>query len=120
MATSKPISERTFFYGDSMTVLRILIALTIILSAQLSFSHSGRTNAYGCHTNHSTGDYHCHNPKRVETNKSSYRTPSSFEESKSSYSQSCCKTCKKGKACGDTCISKLEQCHKGVGCACDG
>lgn len=25
--------------------------------------HSGGTDARGCHTNHSTGDYHCHNPK---------------------------------------------------------
>lgn len=23
-------------------------------------AHSGRTNAQGCHTNRSTGDYHCH------------------------------------------------------------
>ncbi len=25
--------------------------------------HSGGTDAYGCHTNHKTGNYHCHNPK---------------------------------------------------------
>ena len=25
------------------------------------FSHSGGTNAAGCHTNHKTGGYHCHN-----------------------------------------------------------
>lgn len=28
-----------------------------------SFGHSGGTNAMGCHTNHRTGDYHCHTPK---------------------------------------------------------
>lgn len=27
-------------------------------------THSGGTDANGCHTNHATGDYHCHNPKR--------------------------------------------------------
>ncbi|MFZ5961529.1 hypothetical protein ACOXXX_01130 [Thalassococcus sp. BH17M4-6] len=32
----------------------------------------------------------------------------------------CCKTCRKGKACGDSCISRNKSCHKGVGCACDG
>lgn len=32
----------------------------------------------------------------------------------------CCKTCRKGKACGDSCISKTKTCRKGVGCACDG
>lgn len=25
--------------------------------------HSGGTDANGCHTNHKTGDYHCHKPK---------------------------------------------------------
>lgn len=32
----------------------------------------------------------------------------------------CCKVCRKGKACGDTCISRTYTCHKGPGCACDG
>jgi hypothetical protein len=32
----------------------------------------------------------------------------------------CCKICRKGKACGDTCISRAFTCHKGPGCACDG
>lgn len=31
----------------------------------------------------------------------------------------CCKQCSKGKACGDSCISRDKQCHKGIGCACD-
>ncbi len=35
-------------------------------------------------------------------------------------SLACCKTCKKGKACGDSCISKSYKCHKPKGCACDG
>ncbi len=25
--------------------------------------HSGGTDASGCHKNHATGDYHCHNPR---------------------------------------------------------
>ena len=32
----------------------------------------------------------------------------------------CCKVCKKGKACGDSCIAVDKNCTKGVGCACDG
>lgn len=32
----------------------------------------------------------------------------------------CCKTCHTGKACGDSCISKDDDCTKGAGCACDG
>jgi hypothetical protein len=33
---------------------------------------------------------------------------------------SCCKVCSKGKACGDSCISRDKDCHKPPGCACDG
>ncbi len=35
-------------------------------------------------------------------------------------SQSCCKICRKGMACGDSCISRNKVCHKGPGCACQG
>src|SRR6056297_1465113 len=36
------------------------------------------------------------------------------------YDAACCKVCRKGKACGDSCIKKSYTCHKGKGCACDG
>lgn len=32
----------------------------------------------------------------------------------------CCKVCRAGKACGDSCIAREKVCHKGKGCACDG
>jgi hypothetical protein len=32
----------------------------------------------------------------------------------------CCKICRKGKACGDSCIAASKTCHKGSGCACNG
>lgn len=35
------------------------------------------------------------------------------------YAQGCCKICSKGKACGNSCISRSKRCHKGRGCACD-
>lgn len=31
----------------------------------------------------------------------------------------CCRVCKKGKACGDSCIQKALTCHQEDGCACD-
>ena len=34
-------------------------------------------------------------------------------------SQSCCKYCRKGYACGNTCIARNKTCHVGVGCACN-
>lgn len=35
-------------------------------------------------------------------------------------SKKCCKVCKKGKACGDSCIAKSKTCTKDPGCACNG
>lgn len=35
-------------------------------------------------------------------------------------SEACCKVCKKGKACGDSCIARDKNCKKGKGCACNG
>ena len=35
------------------------------------------------------------------------------------YYAKCCKYCRKGKACGDSCISRKKTCRKGKGCACD-
>lgn len=34
--------------------------------------------------------------------------------------QGCCKVCRKGKACGNSCISRNYTCHQPQGCACDG
>jgi len=31
----------------------------------------------------------------------------------------CCKVCRKGKACGNTCIAREKDCHQPPGCACD-
>ena len=32
----------------------------------------------------------------------------------------CCRVCRTGKACGDSCISRDKTCHTSGGCACDG
>jgi hypothetical protein len=32
----------------------------------------------------------------------------------------CCRVCKKGKPCGNGCISQERQCTKASGCACNG
>ena len=36
------------------------------------------------------------------------------------FKAACCKVCRKGKACGNSCISRSYACRKGAGCACDG
>ena len=33
--------------------------------------------------------------------------------------EQCCRVCNRGRACGDSCISRDRQCHVGRGCACD-
>ena len=43
-----------------MTARSILLALALCALATSAVPHSGGTNADGCHTNRSTGDYHCH------------------------------------------------------------
>lgn len=46
--------------------------------------------------------------------------PTVQQSSPPAQSRSCCKICQKGKACGDSCISRSYTCHKGPGCACNG
>lgn len=33
--------------------------------------------------------------------------------------EKCCRVCDAGQACGNSCISRSKQCHKGRGCACN-
>jgi SH3-like domain-containing protein len=47
-------------------------------------------------------------------------TPAAEPQAAQPPARTCCKICSKGKACGDSCISRDKTCHKGVGCACDG
>jgi len=41
--------------------MRTLFIIVLIAIPLTGFAHSGRTDANGCHTNHQTGEYHCHN-----------------------------------------------------------
>lgn len=36
-----------------------------------------------------------------------------------SLAQACCKVCRKGKACGDSCIARNKTCTRPLGCACN-
>ncbi len=37
-----------------------------------AYSHSGNTNAGGCHMNYATADYHCHTTKQTDPYKTYY------------------------------------------------
>jgi hypothetical protein len=70
---------------------KFLIVLAAIMLCSNVFSHGGGTNANGCHTNHETGDYHCHNkkPKSSGPNSSTYCLVSNGEK-RCGYAKSTC------------------------------
>ncbi|MUK32119.1 YHYH domain-containing protein [Aliivibrio fischeri] len=41
----------------------VLIMLVCFGLPSGAIAHSGGTDSNGCHTNHKTGEYHCHNRK---------------------------------------------------------
>ena len=47
----------SLFHLRAIRVIALLTACALPFSAQ---AHPGRTNAEGCHNNHSNGTYHCH------------------------------------------------------------
>lgn len=56
----------------------LAIAIVSLMVAVPASAHSGGTDANGCHTNHKTGDYHCHKPKgnsRVNTSQVKAKAP---------------------------------------------
>jgi len=60
--------------------LKLFLSLSFLIISCSVYSHSGRTDSYGCHTKHSTGEYHCHNPKAYkESIKPRGRQPASFK-----------------------------------------
>ena len=56
---------------------RLLLAFALALafcpfSATTAAAHPGGTNAEGCHTDHRTGEYHCHTPKTPMPGRETY------------------------------------------------
>ena len=45
--------------------------------------------------------------------------PTNVGQSQPVQTEACCKICKKGKACGDSCINRDYNCTKPPGCACN-
>ncbi|MCY4497252.1 MAG: YHYH domain-containing protein [Rhodospirillaceae bacterium] len=52
--------------------LTLLSFLLLAVPLAGAFAHSGGTNAAGCHTNHRTGGYHCHNKKPIPQERTTY------------------------------------------------
>jgi len=58
--------------SSTLTAAIIVLAILGIFATGDTGAHSGGTNAAGCHTNHKTGDYHCHNRKIVPPGRDTY------------------------------------------------
>ena len=43
-----------------MKIVYLVIAAVLSFSSVTAFEHSGGTDSKGCHTNHKTGERHCH------------------------------------------------------------
>ncbi|MFY1009476.1 YHYH domain-containing protein [Pseudomonas juntendi] len=43
-----------------MKIASLVIAAVLSCSSVVAFAHSGGTDSKGCHTNHKTGERHCH------------------------------------------------------------
>lgn len=55
-------------------ILTLMVCMLVV--PLWTHAHSGGTNADGCHTNHETGEYHCHSAKTAakENSKTAART----------------------------------------------
>jgi hypothetical protein len=71
------------------------------------------------HSNRSTAASQGANFIQILESSRSARVHDSSDPS-SQASGECCKICTRGKACGNTCISRDDICRVGPGCACDG
>ena len=83
-----------------------LLALAAMTISPGAAAHGGRTDASGCHTESRTGERHCHGGTEE---------PDPVAEERE-----CCRVCRAGQACGNSCISRDYECHQPPGCACDG
>ena len=94
--------------------MRLLILLTTLL---LVPAQAGENTPQAEQTGESTFTLH---DLHHQSDDQLLRSLGLAEETDVETSAACCKVCKKGKACGDSCIKKSYTCHKGKGCACDG
>ena len=77
--SSEALPAEARFWGENhMKMPTIFAAAALVLSSASvptvpAFSHSGGTNAAGCHNNRKTGDYHCHGGKAPTASRSKGR-----------------------------------------------
>ena len=68
----------------------VAVCVLVALGSTTAFSHSDGTNAVGCHTNRTTGDFHCHTPKPRVPGRVTY-CHVVFGEDRCGYARSTCR-----------------------------
>ena len=67
--------KRCYHLAASLFRASVPVILALLLfgvSSDTVRSHSGGTNAAGCHTNRKTGDFHCHTAKVAPSDRALY------------------------------------------------
>ncbi len=82
-------------------------------------AHGGGLDGLGCHHDRQIGGYHCHQGSLAgQFFGSKAEARRSIDGASAPAAHTCCKICKKGKPCGNSCIARNKTCRKGPGCAC--
>jgi len=107
-------SARRSAAGTLMRLILVLVATALMTScsgipSQFSSNYSCQSAVCG-----PAEQSHCAIPTARASKVGFLSTSTALEPS--SY---CCKVCSKGKACGDSCISRDKECHTPPGCACN-
>ncbi len=106
--------------------MRLVLSLSLcfFLIAAPAWAHDGVVDNDGCHPDLKQGRYHCHRgPLAGQSFSSGAEARGALKEaqpSRAPKAAGCCKICRKGIACGNSCISETKTCRKAPGCACNG
>ena len=102
-------------------LLVIILLFVVEVSARAVFAHGGGLDSLGCHHNRQAGGYHCHQgPLAGQFFRSKQEALQGMGGNNPTpiAPRRCCKICKKGVPCGNSCISASYVCRKPPGCAC--
>lgn len=99
---------------------RAVLFAIVLLAPLAAQGHGGGLDGLGCHHNRKAGGYHCHRGKLAdqtfETKEDALKALGTDQQQ--TQPQQCCRVCKKGKPCGNSCIAVSKTCRQPPGCAC--
>ena len=101
----------------------VFVLLAAFAGPGPAWAHGGGLDSLGCHHDRKAGGYHCHRGSLAGQYFGSQQDAlkaSGGGKAKQvpNEPRRCCKVCKKGIPCGDSCISARYTCRKPPGCAC--